>query len=59
MTLDPCNRIPIESKSWIRITTPLSSEGMAHLISYETDEVQGVGVATTQQAQGQRGNLKH
>ncbi len=32
---------------------------MAHLIPYETDEVQGVGVATTQQAQGQRGNLEH
>ncbi len=32
---------------------------MANLISYETDEVQGVGVATAQQAQGQRGNLKH
>ncbi len=40
-------------------TTLISSEGMAHLIPYETDEVQGVGVATTKQAQGQCGNLKN
>jgi hypothetical protein len=52
----PWNQIRIEVKSWIRIH---SSEGMTDLISYETDKVQGVGVAATQQAQGQRGNLKY